>query len=137
LREQQHAEKRENQIKKDLTSGKQKKKEKEKTKELVAKIDISDDPVHNDFKRELLFYRQAQSAVLEALPRLKSMNIPTKRPEDYFAQMAKTDEHMQKVLPSFNKVNGDEVLVLRMRDSYKRFVKTWIRFANPWIRTVS
>ena len=24
-----------------------------------------------------------------------------------------------------------------MRDSYKRFVKTWIRFANPWIRTVS
>jgi hypothetical protein len=26
---------------------------------------------------------------------------------------------------------------LRMRESYKRFVKTWIRFANPWIRTVS
>jgi hypothetical protein len=26
---------------------------------------------------------------------------------------------------------------LRMRDSYKRFVKTWIRFANPWIRFVS
>ncbi len=24
-----------------------------------------------------------------------------------------------------------------MRDSYKRFVKTWISFANPWIRTVS
>lgn len=29
--------------------------------------------------------------------RLKSMNIPTKRPEDYFAQMAKTDDHMQKI----------------------------------------
>jgi hypothetical protein len=26
---------------------------------------------------------------------------------------------------------------LRMRESYKRFVKTWIRFANPWIRFVS
>jgi hypothetical protein len=24
-----------------------------------------------------------------------------------------------------------------MRESYKRFVKTWIRFANPWIRFVS
>jgi hypothetical protein len=24
-----------------------------------------------------------------------------------------------------------------MRESYKRFIKTWIRFANPWIRTVS
>jgi hypothetical protein len=27
--------------------------------------------------------------------------------------------------------------LIRMRDSYKRFVKTWIRFANPWIRIVS
>jgi len=44
-----------------------------------------------------MFYRQAQSAVMEALPRLKSLGIPTKRPSDYFAQMAKTDEHMQKV----------------------------------------
>jgi len=25
------------------------------------------------------------------------MNIPTKRPEDYFAQMSKTDDHMQKI----------------------------------------
>ncbi len=26
--------------------------------------------------------------------------------------------------------------IVRLRDSYKRYVKTWIRFANPWIRTV-
>ncbi len=26
---------------------------------------------------------------------------------------------------------------LRMRESYQRFVKTWIRFANPWIHFVS
>jgi rRNA-processing protein EBP2 len=97
MKEQLHAQKREDLIKKDITSGKQKKKDKEKKMELLANVDISDDPVHNDFKRELLFYRQAQSAVLEALPRLKSMKIPTKRPQDYFAQMAKTDEHMQKV----------------------------------------
>jgi hypothetical protein len=30
--------------------------------------------------------------------------------------------------------NIDEFV--RMRESYKRFVKTWIRFANPWIRFV-
>jgi hypothetical protein len=29
------------------------------------------------------------------------------------------------------------VWVVRMRDSYKRFVKTWIRFANPWIWFIS
>ena len=101
-KEQQHAEKRESQIKKDLTAGKKSKKEKEKTAERVNKINVADDPVHNDFKRELLFYRQAQAAVQEALPRLKSMNISTKRPQDYFAQMAKTDEHMQKVITKYS-----------------------------------
>lgn len=51
----------------------------------------------NEFKRESLFYRQAQSAVLEGLAHLKAMKIPTKRPDDYFAEMAKSDAHMQKV----------------------------------------
>lgn len=51
----------------------------------------------DEFKRESLFYRQAQSAVLEGLARLKAMNIPTKRPDDYFAEMAKSDAHMKKV----------------------------------------
>ncbi len=30
---------------------------------------LADDPVHNDFLREMLFYRQAQAAVMEAIPR--------------------------------------------------------------------
>jgi hypothetical protein len=39
-------------------------------------------------------------------------------------------------------VNPDKTLnitypyLLRMRESYKRFVKTWIGFANPWIRII-
>ena len=53
--------------------------------------------VHNDFKREMLFYRQAQAAVLEGLPRLQSLGVKTKRPEDYFAQLAKSDQHMNKI----------------------------------------
>lgn len=56
-----------------------------------------EDPVLNDFKREMSFYRQAQSAVIEGILRLHSLGIKTKRPDDYFAEMAKTDEHMQKV----------------------------------------
>lgn len=55
------------------------------------------DPVLNDFKREILFYRQAQTAVIEGIKKLKELGIPTKRPDDYFAEMAKTDDHMQKV----------------------------------------
>merc|ERR1740128_1401603 len=53
--------------------------------------------IHNDFKREMMFYRQAQAAVLEAIPRLHSLNVKTRRPDDYFAQMVKSDDHMNKV----------------------------------------
>ena len=63
----------------------------------INALNVEADSVHNDFKRELTFYRQAQATVLEVIPRLKSMGVPTKRPEDYFAQMAKTDDHMNKV----------------------------------------
>lgn len=42
-------------------------------------------------------YRQAQAAVLEALPKLRKLQIPTRRPDDYFAEMAKSDQQMQKV----------------------------------------
>lgn len=51
----------------------------------------------NEFKRETNFHRQAQAAVLEGLARLRAIGVVTKRPEDYFAEMAKSDSHMQKV----------------------------------------
>ncbi|XP_047515682.1 probable rRNA-processing protein EBP2 homolog [Pieris napi] len=59
--------------------------------------DPTNDPVLNEFKRENLIHRQAQSAVLDGIKRLKDLNISTRRPDDFFAEMAKTDEHMQKV----------------------------------------
>jgi rRNA-processing protein EBP2 len=58
---------------------------------------INSDKSDHDFKREMLFYRQAQSCVLEAIPKLHKLGIITKRPDDYFAEMAKTDDHMKKV----------------------------------------
>lgn len=51
----------------------------------------------NDFEREMFFYRQAQATVLQALPLLNKHGIATKRPDDYFAEMAKSDQHMQKI----------------------------------------
>lgn len=42
-------------------------------------------------------YRQAQATVLQALPLLNKYGISTKRPDDYFAEMAKSDQQMQKV----------------------------------------
>lgn len=57
----------------------------------------ADDPVLNDFRRETMFHRQAQGAVMDAIVRLKKLGVPTTRPDDYFAEMAKSDDHMQKI----------------------------------------
>lgn len=77
-----HEQKRENQL---------------KNNKKLPQFNLSEDPILNDFKREMLFHRQAQAAVMECIPKIKAMSIPTKRPDDYFAEMAKTDEHMQKI----------------------------------------
>jgi len=74
-----------------------------KNNKKLPQVSIADDPVLNDFKREMLFYRQAQATVLEAIPKLKTLGISTKRPDDYFAEMAKTDEHMQKIRENLSK----------------------------------
>lgn len=42
-------------------------------------------------------YRQAQVSAKKALSKLRDLGIPTQRPEDYFAEMVKSDVHMQKV----------------------------------------
>lgn len=38
-----------------------------------------------------------QAAVLEGLPKLHALGVLTARPDDYLAQMVKTDEQMDKV----------------------------------------
>ncbi|KAG7212461.1 hypothetical protein KM043_012776 [Ampulex compressa] len=63
----------------------------------LPQYESSDDPVLNDFRRETMFHRQAQGAVMDGIARLKKLGVLTTRPEDYFAEMAKSDTHMQKV----------------------------------------
>ncbi|VDN49984.1 unnamed protein product [Gongylonema pulchrum] len=42
-------------------------------------------------------YKQAEKAVQVAIGRLREMNVKIFRPADYYAEMVKSDEHMQKV----------------------------------------
>lgn len=63
----------------------------------VPSLTNGDVNADDDFQREMFFYRQAQATVLEALPLLNKHGISTKRPDDYFAEMAKSDQHMQKI----------------------------------------
>ncbi|KAJ3385225.1 rRNA-processing protein and EBNA1-binding protein ebp2 [Lobulomyces angularis] len=53
--------------------------------------------VKDDLKRELAFYQQALSAVKEAKQKCLEVNVPFSRPDDYFAEMVKSDAHMQRV----------------------------------------
>lgn len=47
--------------------------------------------IHDDLKREVSFYNMALEAVKEARDKCKEVNIPFSRPEDFFAEMVKTD----------------------------------------------
>lgn len=53
--------------------------------------------VHDDLKREVAFYKMALEGVNEARKQCKQNNIPFSRPDDFFAEMLKTDDHMAKV----------------------------------------
>jgi rRNA-processing protein EBP2 len=52
---------------------------------------------NDDLSRELSFYNQALDTLKLAKPLLQAANVPFLRPDDYFAEMLKSDEHMAKV----------------------------------------
>ena len=51
----------------------------------------------DDETRELMFYKIARDATITARGLLKKEKVPFSRPADYFAEMVKTDDHMDKV----------------------------------------
>lgn len=53
--------------------------------------------VNDDLARELAFYTQALEGTKQAFEKLQSMGLPFLRPADYYAEMVKTDNHMEKV----------------------------------------
>jgi rRNA-processing protein EBP2 len=60
-----------------------------------TQIDIPD--VNDDLKRELAFYAQCLEAANEGRRLLLKEGVPFTRPNDYFAEMVKSDEHMGKI----------------------------------------
>ncbi|CAD6192178.1 unnamed protein product [Caenorhabditis auriculariae] len=77
---------------------------------------------NDDFQRELGFYKQAEKAVQIAVPRLLNSNIKVLRPDDYYAEMAKTDDHMQKVRKRLIKIQAGkerQEAIRRMREEKK------------------
>lgn len=57
------------------------------------KVDAAED----DLKREVEFYKQALYTAIQGRRLAKQNDLPFTRPSDYFAEMIKSDEHMERV----------------------------------------
>jgi len=64
---------------------------------LVSAAPIAIADVNDDLNRELAFYKQCLDSAKEARVLLKKEGVPFSRPNDYFAEMVKSDEHMGKI----------------------------------------
>lgn len=53
--------------------------------------------VNDDIKRELAFYNNVRENVMKGMQILVQANCPISRPDDFLAEMVKTDEQMVKV----------------------------------------
>ncbi|CAA7015397.1 unnamed protein product [Microthlaspi erraticum] len=53
--------------------------------------------VNDDLARESSFFNQALEGTKEACLKLQEMGLPFLRPADYYAEMVKSDTHMEKV----------------------------------------
>lgn len=64
-----------------MISEKKKRENQLKNNKKLPQVSPTEDPVLNDFTREIMFHRQAQAAVIEVFPKLKELGILTKRYE--------------------------------------------------------
>lgn len=61
------------------------------------KTEVSIKDIYDDTERELAFYKQGLDAVKQGRANLIKLKVPFSRPVDYFAEMVKSDEHMDKL----------------------------------------
>lgn len=64
--------------------------------------------IYDDTERELAFYKQGLDAVKQARATLLKLKVPFSRPLDYFAEMVKSDEHMDKLKTKLLKEAADK-----------------------------
>lgn len=63
----------------------------------AEKADAGIKDLYDDTERELAFYKQALDAAKQGKATLLKLKVPFTRPLDYFAEMVKSDEHMDKL----------------------------------------
>ena len=79
----------------------------------------------DDLARETLFYSATLQAVKEARKMLEAEGVPHRRPEDFFAEMVKSDNHMKKIKESlvFEKQKMEAYASRRSEQDQRKFAK--------------
>lgn len=72
------------------------------------KTELGIKDIYDDTERELAFYKQGLDAVHQARATLLKLKVPFSRPLDYFAEMVKSDEHMDKLKTKLLKEAADQ-----------------------------
>ncbi|KAJ2779181.1 RRNA processing protein [Coemansia javaensis] len=65
--------------------------------DITSAAPIVVDSIENDLERELKFYEQGLEAAIQAKRLVQKAGVPFARPDDYFAEMVKTDAHMARI----------------------------------------
>lgn len=74
----------------------------------AEKTELGIKDIYDDTERELAFYRQGLDAVNQGRATLLKLKVPFSRPLDYFAEMVKSDEHMDKLKSKLLKEAADK-----------------------------
>ncbi|KAI8322464.1 eukaryotic rRNA processing [Martensiomyces pterosporus] len=75
----------------------------QKGAEWIQRCDITStapivvEKTEDDLDRELKFYQQGLEAAIKGRQLIEKSGIPFSRPDDYFAEMVKSDSHMSKI----------------------------------------
>mmetsp|Transcript_11707 Transcript_11707/g.17040 ORF Transcript_11707/g.17040 Transcript_11707/m.17040 type:complete len:399 (-) Transcript_11707:57-1253(-) len=110
--------------------------------------------VHDDLKREVAFYNVALQAVHEARLLCKKNSVPFARPDDFFAEMVKTDDHMAKVkdrlifetkkMEAFEQRKANKEHKLRAREAHAHRIaekskakKDNLKAVNEWAKNAA
>ena len=96
----------------------------------IVASDVSNIPdIDDDLQRELAFYKQSLAAARAAGKVLGDEDVAVTRPTDFFAEMVKSDEHMQKVRSGladkvFKRTLAAEMRRQRERKAFGKSVQT-------------
>ncbi|EFA81184.1 hypothetical protein PPL_06021 [Heterostelium album PN500] len=81
--------------------------------------------IHDDFVREMAFYKQTLDSVMVCESLCKDFKLPVERKPDYYAEMVKTDQQMYKIKAKLDedKKRIEKADLIRQKRQFKKIGK--------------